>query len=90
MHFAGFGFAQDHAVMAALFHGAQVDGLLVLIRDLQAKDVDIEFARGGKVLDPEHDVAEAHDVERRVEIGGRNGHVSVSLFVCLVGGKRGV
>ncbi|ENN88749.1 hypothetical protein RHSP_43422 [Rhizobium freirei PRF 81] len=74
---AGFrliGFLEHDAVMAALLHCPEIDRIRGLVRHLQAERIDIEGARLGKIGDAEFDMAEAHDVEGRIEIGFRQGH----------------
>jgi hypothetical protein len=66
--------AQDHRVMIALFHAAQIERVVVLVRDDVSEAIDIERARLREIGDAELDVACAHDVERRIEDGIAEGH----------------
>ncbi len=67
-------FAQDKAMVAAFFHGAQIDRLIGFVRDLKPERVDIEGPALGQIRDAQFHMAEPDDVEGRIEIGGRNGH----------------
>jgi hypothetical protein len=62
-------------VVTAFLHGAQIDRLRVFMGYLKAERVDIESARPSKVGDPQLGMAEPDDVERRVQVWCRNGHV---------------
>ncbi len=67
-------FSQHDAVMATFFQRAQIDGAAGLVGDLQAQRVDVEGARPDEVGDRQFDMAEAHDVERRIEVWCGQGH----------------
>ena len=60
---------QHQAVVAGLLDPAQVERVAVLLGDDQADDLGVEQPAGFQVLDREHDMAGARDVERRVVVG---------------------
>ena len=56
-------------MVPALLHGAQIDRLGRLVGHLQAERIDVEGARPGEIRHRELDVAQPHDVERRIKVG---------------------
>lgn len=69
-HGGGLALAQHQVVVDELLHGAQVDGLLVLLGDHQAEHVHVELAGGGEVRDHELHRGAAQDVRRLGRRGG--------------------
>jgi len=65
---------EREAVVTALLDPAQPDRVGILVAHDQAHHLDVEVAAGGEVARREHEMAGARDVERRIEIGLRNGH----------------
>ena len=63
--------------MIALLDAAQIERVLVLVRDDVAEAIDVERARLRQIGDAELDVARAHDVERRIEDGIAQHHVPI-------------
>ncbi len=68
------GALEHEAVVAGLCHPAQIDRVLVLVADDEADQVDVEVAALGQILDGEHGMARARDVEGRIVDGLRDGH----------------
>jgi hypothetical protein len=67
--------AEHQVVVDELLQGAQVDGVLVFLGDVQAEDVDVELARLGEVRDHDFHVGAADDVRCRDGGGGNEvGH----------------
>ncbi len=81
--------AQHQAVVAAFLHRAKVDRLAVLVGDLQAQRIDVEGARFRQIGDDQLHMAEPDDVERRIEVRGRDGHGSGPCRGCWRGAGRG-
>src|SRR5262245_41787385 len=74
------GALEREAVVAALLHPAQPDRVGILVAHDQAQHLDVEIAAGGEVARREHEMAGAGDVERRIEVGLRNGHCGTLLL----------
>ena len=73
----GFGHArtlEHQRVMARLGDPAQIDRILVLVADDQADQIDIKGAALRQILDVQHRVAGAGDVERWIVVGLGNAH----------------
>ena len=73
----GFGRAralEHERVMARLGDAAQIDRILVLVADDKADQIDIEGAALRQILDVQHRVAGARDVERRIVVGLGDAH----------------
>ena len=66
---------QDDGMMIAFLDAAQIERVRVLVGDQIAEAIDIEGARSGEIAHAEFDVAGAHDIERRREIGRADRHV---------------
>ncbi len=73
-------FAQDHRVVVALFHAAQIERTLVLVAKRCSRGSPHRTrANCARSDDAELDMARAHDVERRIEDGIAQGH-QVPIF----------
>ncbi|SIH08788.1 Uncharacterised protein [Mycobacteroides abscessus subsp. abscessus] len=71
---------EDEVVVDELLHRPEVDGVLVLPRDLEVEDVDVEVPGLLQVGDDEFHVRAAHDIGRGDGGGGdRFGHDGVPL-----------
>jgi hypothetical protein len=66
-------------MMASLGNAAQVQRVVVLVADDEADQIDVERAALAEVLDMQHRVAGAGDVERRTIVRERNGHSKFPL-----------
>src|SRR5215470_13691527 len=71
---------QNDAMMAALFHRAQINSVRRFMSDLKAEGISPEGARCSEVRDHERDMIEPDDVKRRVQNRRRNGHSTVSTL----------
>jgi len=84
------GALEGETVVAALLHAAQPDRVGGLVAHDQAHHLDVEIAAGREIACREHQVAGARDVERRIEVGLRDGHrgLLVGLNDCQSFGVR--
>jgi hypothetical protein len=69
-----FGALENEAVMARLGDAAQIDRVFVLITDDEADQIDVEIPADCQILNGEHGVAGARDIEGRVVDGLGNAH----------------
>jgi hypothetical protein len=65
---------QHDRMMVAFFHPAQIERVGTLIAREQPQTIDIKCARTGDIAHAKFDVAGAHDIERRIEIGFADRH----------------
>jgi hypothetical protein len=65
---------EHEAVVAGLGDAAQIERVLVLVADDEAEQVHVEIAGDREVLDRQHGMAGARDVEGRVVDCLRNAH----------------
>jgi hypothetical protein len=70
---------EHQRVMTHLGNAAQIDGVLVLVADDQADEIDIEGAALRQVFHVQHRMAGARDVEGRVVVGFGNGHLGLRI-----------
>ena len=75
------GLLQRERMMRALLDAAQPERVGVLVADDQAHHLGVEVAALREIARREHEMARARDVERRIEVGFRNRHVALVLYL---------
>src|ERR1044072_7474406 len=70
------GALEREAVMRPLLHAAEMNRGGGFVGNLQADDFSVEVARLRKVARGQHEMARARDIERGMEVGGRQAHAA--------------